>query len=348
MCSDRKRAVGGFTLVEILLVITLIALLIGILIPAVGAVRRQAKETSSRATLASIETGIAGYRAETRLGGGFPPSASDRTSSSNLTYEVESPYSRLPGTRIPAQFEISGGGLLLWALAGADLQGSPGFRAFGSSAEWSQYTGTDFNGSNINESDAYAVHPSGPRAGEAVHARSGPYVKIDGIPMSRYSESSGFFEIPAEKEATGASERNYPMFLDSFGYPILYYRADPAGVSIADYRPQATRRGLYHAADNGPLVGDARSRNEPELVLQTYGKLDNGSYHRMKIQNAGGIQPGGQQNLMPGMFEYYLKNLNVAAKDAPHNKDSYLLISPGPDGRYGTSDDITNFEHNGQ
>jgi hypothetical protein len=30
----------------------------------------------------------------------------------------------------------------------------------------------------------------------------------------------------------------------------------------------------------------------------------------------------------------------------PKNRDSYLLISPGPDAKYGTADDVTNFQKN--
>jgi len=40
--------------------------------------------------------------------------------------------------------------------------------------------------------------------------------------------------------------------------------------------------------------------------------------------------------------------MGVKARLEPARADSYLLISAGADGRYGTADDIANFEHNGQ
>jgi hypothetical protein len=36
-------------------------------------------------------------------------------------------------------------------------------------------------------------------------------------------------------------------------------------------------------------------------------------------------------------------NPKITAKLTPHRPNSYLLISPGYDGEYGTADDITNF-----
>ena len=40
----------------------------------------------------------------------------------------------------------------------------------------------------------------------------------------------------------------------------------------------------------------------------------------------------------------FILNHKVTARNEPVNKDSYLLISPGPDALWGTEDDITNFD----
>ena len=35
--------------------------------------------------------------------------------------------------------------------------------------------------------------------------------------------------------------------------------------------------------------------------------------------------------------------VSVGGMDMPYNRDSYILISAGMDGEYGTADDMTNF-----
>ncbi len=48
--------------------------------------------------------------------------------------------------------------------------------------------------------------------------------------------------------------------------------------------------------------------------------------------------------MFPLLFFYeYIRNPKIVARPWPHRADSYILISAGVDGFYGTSDDICNF-----
>lgn len=341
----------GFTLAELLVVIVIIALLIGLLVPAIGGVRRQARETATKAGLQALETGVQSFKADGQIGGGLPPSASDQRD--NGYSRVRSPRdtsSPPTGSNPPLpNMQITGAGLLVWALSGADLLGPPGFKPT-LSATWAQSTGSNIASPDSTKSGLYAIYPDGGnRAGEPVHPRAkGGFVDLARFKVSEDKTPSNAttptFVIPAEQKAAGNVpniERPYPMYLDGFGYPILYWKADTAGRAVADKFAgdgQATP-GIYHFRDNAALIDGGlaslqlQKGSEPHL-LGVFGGLGsdyNSTDKRWKENTFGG----------------FIQNLNVKAKAEPHKPSDFLLISPGADGRFGTADDIANFPHNG-
>ncbi len=328
-----RLARDAFTLVELLVVIVIIGILVSILVPAVAAVRTAAKNAATSAAIQSISTGLETFKADSKLGGQYPPSFSDAdpaTAGSTLQAgQVYSPYGNLLGTD---RFPISGAGLLVWALAGADLLGTPGFTPYGNPPLWSELSG------------AYALDGYG----QPAHARAGPYVDISKLHTTRFE--SGGFAIPAEFEARGAlgmqqATRSYPLFLDAFGYPILYWRADPAGRTMAGVNRSyvgSGLRGVYWWEDNQELTDPG----DPLKVLVL---------NKARAQHAldWDMSPPPPPSLPNARtFQGYIVDKAVQAKLAvggwPQRADSYLLASPGADGLYGTADDVTNFQHNGR
>jgi prepilin-type N-terminal cleavage/methylation domain-containing protein len=348
--SGRNR---GFTLIELLAVVAIIGVLVAILIPATSAVRRQARTTASKATLSAIETGLEGFRADSRLGGAYPPSRSDISTGTHRG-KVANPYH--PSGNQTANYitDMTGAGLLVWALGGADESGTAGFRTFASSSTfWGEDTHAVF------PDGAYSRYPNNHSnaelRGQIANARSGPYVDLSKVRVSQIREVPANsriyrFEIPAEVSARGGADslRDYPMALDAFGYPILYYRADPAGRAIVDERNDGDpyrltsneRRGIYHWADNGPLVdGDDRLR----LRGGVDGHVLQAGYVAAGVSTSDVLS----EQQYRGKFVRYITNPNIMARPEPQRPDSYLLISAGADGVYGTADDVTNFAHNG-
>ena len=81
--SPFVRTTRAFTIVELLVVVSIIALLVGILLPAIGKARDQAKLTISQANLRNLGTAHASYSAE--FGGRQLTYVDDQASSPNAT-----------------------------------------------------------------------------------------------------------------------------------------------------------------------------------------------------------------------------------------------------------------------
>jgi prepilin-type N-terminal cleavage/methylation domain-containing protein len=352
----------GFTLVELLTVIGILALLVAILVPAVNGVRSAARKTVTRSLISTLSTGLEQFRADSRIGGKYPPSASDWVDSSgDLTYEVRNPYRVIDGYQGDRQMRITGAGLLVWALAGADLLGPPGFQTFRTnSTAWAMDTDAKFNGDNNPTNGGYALDSNG----EPARPRIAPLVDLTNVAVSRLS--GGSYVIPAEQktrstmgqDGRAVPDRQFPVFLDSFDGPVLYWRADKAGVRIADRSPTGSnvagdskRRGIFHFDDNGPMlqgrdaVWMSVKRNllggdeAHDLLLKTTAVTDDDLVNAKLLRDSTSDDRS---------FARVIQNIDVNARSEPQNAKSFLLLSAGPDGIFGTTDDIGNFTPNGR
>jgi type II secretory pathway pseudopilin PulG len=96
---------------------------------------------------------------------------------------------------------------------------------------------------------------------------------------------------------------------------------------------------LYYKADSSKLVHDA---NNPDNTDNIYNYKDNQEFLKLGLPWNTAIKPPLYQD--DGRV-FYEKTLDKSALpiERPHNKDSYILISAGWDGIYGTRDDVFNF-----
>ncbi|MGB2808409.1 MAG: type II secretion system protein [Sedimentisphaerales bacterium] len=283
-----KREKTGFTLVELLTVLAIIALLVSLLIPSLTLIRNTAKEAKQKAQLTEIGLALTAFRTDY---GDYPPS-----------YWMPPPGTGPPG---PPATDYCGAQKLAEALLGRDLLG------FHPKSDWSA--------ANLT------FYPAPPIPTQNLEERKGPYLELATTNAFKLGDLYG--------PALTASQLNPDTFVicDSFGVkkitiapgqtakagtPILYYRANTSSKTIEP--PTAPFDRIYNIFDNVPLASQLMSL------------ADNTKAHQLG-------NPATMQ-----VFYDYIRDLKVTAL-WPYRPDSYILISAGADGLYGTKDDICNF-----
>lgn len=276
----RKRI--GFTLVELLAALGIIALMAGLLIPALSMVRRTAKETKQKAQFTTIELALMAFKNDY---GDYPRS--------------EWLLPPAPGS------DYCGSQKLAEALLGWDLLGF--------------HPQSDFRSNGYNDDRVFIYDANNP---VFFDQRRGPYIELASANAFRLGNIS--IRYPGMFNNTRPLAPNTFVLCDVFGAkkvvlangktvkagaPILYYRANTSGKTI---------REIYNVQDNDALVQIKQQADNREHPL---------------------TRPAGQ-------FQYfydYIRDPKISARAWPYRPDSYILISAGVDGLYGTGDDIRNF-----
>ena len=219
----------------------------------------------------------------------------------------------------PVVGDYTGAQKLAEALVGWDLLG------FHPKSAW-RSDGLDSNGGNTTYDPQRTRDIDGDGVPDTLKERKEPYLDIEVANAFKLGDVSGLntglFDN-ASVAASGLAPNTY-VLCDVYnmkkvvlpdgsrvtaGAPILYYKANTSQKLITN---------IYQARDNDPLV--------------------------MLKEAASGIeQPLGRANNNYEFFYNYIHNPKIESILQPYRPDSYILISAGPDGIYGTSDDVRNF-----
>lgn len=295
-----KRKKYGFTILEILTVMVVIAILIGVLIPALTMVHTIAKETQQRAQFMEINLALEAFKGDY---GDYPPSSWND-----------------PDEIAPPEMDYCGGQKLAEALVGMDLLG------FNPDTDW-QADGETVSGSNLYFINV-AFDPMSDSDVAELKKRRGPYLES----LERVFRLDGRYAYydPLEPETyvicdvyTVKKVRLADGSIVKAGTPILYYRADTSKKTIED--PASVYDRIYTVSDNLPLIN----------LKWEEDKINNPSKDRPPLMNLSGT--------FSFFYSEYIRDPKVTAMDWPYRPDSYILISAGKDGEYGTDDDICNF-----
>ncbi len=296
--TDVRLKKTGFTIVELLTSLTIIAILVALLLPALKMVRNMAKETAQKSQFATIDMAIMAFKNDY---GDYPPSSWIETSTGPLT-------------------DYSGIQMLTEALLGWDLLG------FHPNSAW-RSDGKEQTGTTLVYDASLDIN---------LQQRRGPYLELATTNAFRLGISAAGKEDGLFQNPTSLASNTY-VICDVFGVkritlasgktvkagtPILYYKANTSFKNITD--PQYDLR-IYNAYDNDSLVSLGKVDNT--AVSHPLG-LSANPEKLYDYDNNGGIKD---------------PKASTATRSWPCRPDSYILISAGADGLYGTGDDIHNF-----
>lgn len=295
-----KRKRKGLTLIEILTVVGIIAILVGLLLPATSMVRRLARETKQRAQFTAIGLGLEAFKNDF---GSYP--------ASNLSVDAG------------AQFAYTGAQKLSEALLGRDLLGY-------------------HPQANLSTPDFTLTSPYNEANDLDIEIREDLYIDIDTANPYRLGYVDQFkpglfnttnMNLMADSFAICDVFGRWPIKLTELsrqvkvGTPVLYFRANPVMKMIGDGQSVSANTDLqqytYNYLDNEEMIRWMANQLPPE-------QLPNESFYH-----------GGA-----AWFYRQIRDTRIFAVPTAMRRDSYILISAGHDGIYGTKDDIYNFERN--
>lgn len=344
----RRTAASAFTLIELLTVIFIIGILIAILIPSLNAARRQAKSASTAGTVRAIGTSLELFKNEnerdfTRTNG-YPPSFSHPVllddQNNPVFTEQDSAEGRFPFFQ--SKPHVYGAHLLPVMLMGLDFNGyiRPSSVPKDKKAKPWEWYEPDVNGHLLQRSTLY-MDPGKLRL-----------LETEELGGSQPAAMSTLFPDWDDM-------KDLPVILDNFDTPVLYYAsnraASPRNLVEDMHKPDHNYSDeggppFYFHQDNRGFTGfGANPDGSGATPGWNFAGEQNGGMHA--ITAMGHLLKAEEIDEYKKTFANYIHD--ETAHDAnqqeranwpmrARNGDSYILLSPGADGLYGTVDDVSN------
>jgi type II secretory pathway pseudopilin PulG len=278
--AKQSNKEAGFTIVELLTVMSIIIILMGLLAPAMNRARRYARKVSQKNQFHSIDIALEMFRAEFD---GYPPS------------DALDPISR----------QYCGAMKLAEAMLGQDLLGFHQDSIFRSD-------GQDGSGRALYPVNPYEYNLKARKEHYLPLENANAYRLNDIYPNVTTSTFNGLRFVLCDVY-TRVMNLNTGK---KIGMPVLYYKADTSKTAHNLDNPDDPNN-IYNYRDNHALLG---------LGVP----WDPNEKHPLFTD--------------PKIFYKITRNRKVKKQSLPRRADSFILISAGYDGLYGTKDDIVNFD----
>jgi prepilin-type N-terminal cleavage/methylation domain-containing protein len=360
--SRTARSQPAFTLVELMIVCVVIALLLGILVPVLSRAYNTALTTADSALLHQISMGCETYQQAFHA---YPSSAWVDSSSTLAT----KPTGWWPPPPMPSgstnietdMIALTGAAKAFASLAGFNTIGD-GTNAVGCGdadfLNWRYPCGQLTHRGILVPETPLSLNEKQPPYGPYYLASDKQHAKV-GVTWNATADQ------PQEVFTSRFQLENVPAGGDpNAGAPILYYLAN-AAPRDTDGNGTKDSWDIYDYADNYLITDSspALAALNPETVAPgerwrhpLYAPSDgktgmNGIYDSVTTANFGTLT-----NQYFGISRPFTKGTTAspvpvtprfatpAAPTIPYNANTFILISPGPDGRYFTADDISNFK----
>lgn len=361
--GGRRPGYGGraaaFSLIELLTVVFIITLLIGLLIPGINGARNAAKRATTAKALKSIEVGLEMFKDDNgtdfRQTNGYPPSF---THPPIPGYEFDPHRGEFPFLRETNPPRVYGAHWLPAMLMGVDSQGYVKRSTVPKKKKlrerpWEWYAPDPLDEGRPLERQPFYMDPGNLKT-KATNELPG-------------RENRDLFPDWDDNDPNGM--QTLPVIVDAFGQPVLYYVAQAHGkvtnMVEGEHREDHNYSGgdqedgvpFYFFEDNTGFTG-IRTKAELEAGADDPGKLgwvfgNRELPHAIACSGEDLTAVGLQDPQYHETFARYILDRKIYKSSVevdpipttplrPVNADTYLLVTAGPDGYFGTNDDVTN------
>jgi type II secretory pathway pseudopilin PulG len=323
MTSKQLRT--GFTIVELLTVMSVIIILMSVLVPGLTRVRRFARVVTQKGQFNEIAKGLELYRNDHQEA--YPDSGATDGNSNGGPFGYcgamklcEALIGRDGmGNHPSSSFQAKQSGTYLFDLCTQINPGNYTDILKANLRERSKYTDSE----NIKAYRLQDVYTWDITSGASFYTSSATFQST-----SADTPNAVIGDVFQRADIKGGTDRCPTRAGQKVGMPVLYYKADPSKLNHeTTICPSGTQNeNIYNFDDNYAIT-----------KLGCPWESGRTTEHPMSLTCALPGTPG------PLLFYRAITNDKVTSTPRPHNEDGYILLSAGWDGLYGTQDDVYNF-----